>query len=63
MTAYRKFRKLNTGIGFRNRERLFPVLPIVKKKLMQTDRTYIFLTCDSKHTYLFFWPKQQSLTP
>ena len=30
MTAYRKFRKWN--IGFRNRERLFPVLPIVKKK-------------------------------
>ena len=39
MTAYRKFRKLNTGIGFRNRERLFPVLPIVKKLffLMPTD--------------------------
>jgi hypothetical protein len=39
MTAYRKFRKINTGIGFRNRERLFPVLPIVKKekKLMPTD--------------------------
>ena len=38
MTAYRKFRKLNTGIGFRNRVRLFPVLPIVKKKkLMPTD--------------------------
>jgi hypothetical protein len=31
MTAYRKFRKWNTGIGFRNRERLFPVLLIVKK--------------------------------
>jgi hypothetical protein len=40
MTAYRKFRKLNTGIGFRNRLRLFPVLPIVKKKkkLKPTDR-------------------------
>ena len=28
-TAYRKFE--NTGIGFRNPERLFPVLPIVKQ--------------------------------
>ena len=27
-----------------------------KKKLMPTDRPYIFLTCDSKHTYIFFWP-------
>ena len=25
-----------------------------KKKLMPTDRPYIFLTCDSKHTYIFF---------
>ena len=33
MTAYRKFRKWNTGIGFRNWERLFPVLPIAKKKI------------------------------
>ena len=33
MTAYRKFWKWNTGIGFQNRERLFPVLPIVKKKI------------------------------
>ena len=33
MTAYRKFRKWN--IGFRNREWLFPVWPIVKK--MSTD--------------------------
>jgi hypothetical protein len=31
MMAYRKFRKWNTAIGFRNRERLFPVLPIIKK--------------------------------
>jgi hypothetical protein len=29
---YRKFRKWNTGIGFWNWERLFPVLPIIKKK-------------------------------
>jgi hypothetical protein len=40
MTTYRKFRKWNTEIGFRNRERLFPVLPIIKT----------FLTCDRKHT-------------
>ena len=24
-----------------------------KKKLIPTDRPYIFLTCDSKHTYIF----------
>ena len=23
---------------------------------MPTDRPYIFLTCDSKHTYIFVWP-------
>ena len=44
MTAYRKFRKWN--IGFQNRQRLFPVLPIIKT----------FLTCDRKHTYFFIWP-------
>ena len=40
---------------YRNRiqERLFPVLPIVKKKIT-TDRPQILLTCDSKHTYFFF---------
>jgi hypothetical protein len=38
MKAYRKFRKWNTGIGFRNRERLFPVVPIVKKKKIDADR-------------------------
>jgi hypothetical protein len=27
-----------------------------KKKLILTDRPQIFLTCDSKHTYIFFWP-------
>ena len=27
------------------------------KKLIPTDRPQIFLTCDSKHTYIFFWPK------
>ena len=36
---------------FRNRERLFPVLPII---IIPTDRPQIFLTCDSKHTYIFF---------
>ena len=39
MTAYRKFRKWNTGIGFRNRERLFPVLPIVEKKNFNANRS------------------------
>jgi hypothetical protein len=34
MTAYRKFRKWNTGIGFWNRKQLFPVLPIVKKNII-----------------------------
>jgi hypothetical protein len=43
MTAYRKFRKWNTGIRFRNRAQLFPVLPIVykkkkKKKKINADR-------------------------
>ena len=32
-----------------------------KKKLMPTDRPQIFLTCDSKHTYIFFWPKLKQL--
>jgi hypothetical protein len=44
--------KLNTGIGLRNRERLFPVLSIIKKKKekkINPDRpTLDFLTCDSK---------------
>ena len=39
MTAYRKFRKWNTGIGFRNRELLFPVLPIIKK--INADRSWV----------------------
>jgi hypothetical protein len=59
MTAYRKFRKKKTANGFRNRKRLFPVLPIVKKKkkkkIMPTDPGF-FLTCDDKHTYFIFWP-------
>jgi hypothetical protein len=38
MTAYRKFWKWNTGIGFQNRERLYPVLTIVKKKKFNADR-------------------------
>jgi hypothetical protein len=32
------FRKLNTGIGFRNRERLFPVLSKIKKIKINPDR-------------------------
>jgi hypothetical protein len=53
MTANQKFRKWNTGIGFRNRERLFPVLPIVKKKLIPTDRPTVdfFEMWPSKHTF------------
>jgi hypothetical protein len=35
---YRKFRKWNTGIGFRNRERLFPVLPIIIKKKIKKNK-------------------------
>ena len=35
MTAYRKFWKWN--IGFRNRERLFPVLAIIKKKIKNNN--------------------------
>ena len=27
------------------------------KKIMQTDRPQIFLTCDRKHTYFFVWPQ------
>jgi hypothetical protein len=42
MTAYRKFRKGNTGMGFRNRERLFPVLPIVEKKINANRPTVDF---------------------
>jgi hypothetical protein len=60
LSFYRKFRKWN--IGFRNRERLFPVLPIIikkkkkKKKINPNRPTLDFLTCDSKHTYIFFGP-------
>jgi hypothetical protein len=46
LSFYRNFRKLNTGIGFRNRERLFPVLSIIKKGR----------SGDHKHTYFFFGP-------
>ena len=45
MTAYRKFRKWNTGIGFR--ERLFPVLPIVK---------IIFFYCRPILDFFDMWP-------
>ncbi len=39
MTAYRKFRKWNTGIGFRNQERLF----------------FFDIWPDRKHTFCFFF--------
>ena len=46
-------------------ERLFSVLPIInnnkKKKMILTDRPQIFLTCDSKHTYIFFWPQSRTI--
>ena len=49
MTAYPKFRKWNTGIRFRNREWLFPVLPIIKKKKKNECRP----TLD----FFDMWPK------
>jgi hypothetical protein len=51
----RKFWKWNTGIGFRNRERLFPVLPIVKKKKkFNADRLYfLFRITTPLHLVLF----------
>ena len=55
MTAYRKFWKWN--IGFRNRERLFPVLPIVKKKKkINADRPTLdfFDMWQWTHIYFFF---------
>ena len=53
MTAYRKFRKCN--IGFRNRERLFPVLLTVKNFFLMPIDPRFFLKRDCKHTLLFFW--------
>ena len=50
MTAYRKFRKWN--IGFRNRERLFPVLPIVIKKKNADPRFFWHVTVN---THIFFF--------
>ena len=54
MTAYRKFRKWNTGIGFRNRKRLFPVLPIVKKNffLMPTDPRFFWHVTINTHIFI-----------
>jgi hypothetical protein len=42
---YRNVLKLNTGIGFRNRERRFPVLSIIKKnkKLIPTHIFFLAL--------------------
>ena len=47
MTAYRKFRKWNTGTGH---------------QYFRFCRPFIFLTCDSKHTHIFFWPCNLLLT-
>ena len=52
MTAYRKFRKWNTGIRFWNRERLLPVLTIVKKnKLMLTDPRFFWHVTINTHFF------------
>ena len=53
MGDYRKFWKWNTGIGFRNRERLFLVLPIVKKKLMPTDPRFFWHVTVNTHIFFF----------
>jgi hypothetical protein len=56
LTAYRKFRKWYTAIGFRNRERLFPVWPKKKKKkkkIMQTDPTFFWHV--TINTHFLFW--------
>ena len=55
MTAHRKFWKWNTRIGFRNRERLFPILPIVKKKLLSTVNTHIFFGLTVTWTVESMW--------
>ena len=51
MTAFRKW---NTGIGLRNRERLFPVLLIVKKiLLMPTDPRFFWFVTINTHIFFF----------
>ena len=61
---YRNFRKLNTGIGFRNRERLFPVLSIIKKKKKNesrpTDPRFFWHVTVNTHIF-FFWPQKKKL--
>ena len=55
---YRKIRKWNTEIRFRDRKRLFPVLPIIikKKKKMNPDRlTLDFFLHVTVNTHIFFF--------
>jgi hypothetical protein len=64
MTAYWKFRKRNTGIGFWNRERLFPVLPIIiiKKKIIPTDPRFFWHVTVNTHIFFFGpWPNESKL--
>jgi hypothetical protein len=53
--------KWNTGIGFRNRERLFPVLPIAKKnkELMPTDPRFFWHVTVNTHVFFLAlqWPE------
>ena len=53
MTAYRKFRKWNTGIGLRNRKRLFLALPIIEKK--NADPRFFWHVTVNTHIF-FIWP-------
>ena len=56
MTACQKFRKWNIGIGFQNRARLFPVLPIVKKKKTRGSAHW---ACIAHLTIEWYWSKFQ----
>ena len=51
---YWKFRKRN--IRFRNRERLFPVLPIIKKKINPDRPTLDFFLHVTVNTHIFVLP-------
>ena len=55
---YRNFRILNTGIRFRNREWLFPVLSIIKKKIKKkiiipTDPRFFWHVTVNTHIFFF----------
>ena len=52
MTAYREFRKWNTGIGLRNRERLFQVLPTVEKRKEKENK----INADPTVDFFDMWP-------